>query len=113
MTDHDQLFKNLFQEFFGDLLRIVAPELAQRLRIEVFEDSSPSFSYLAFGLSRSEAPAYLARPEPLAWGLAGLMKPGSRSAARHKLACLTPITNATLTDRQRVLLINCIETYVE
>ena len=206
MTDHDQLFKNLFQEFFADLLRIVAPELAAKLRaeeptfleselftsfpegrhryldlvarvetrqaeppmvlvhveveararrksigrrlldyymqlwlehhqpivpivvylkggkpdvtreevrLEVFEDSYLSFSYLAFGLSRSDAPTYLARPEPLAWGLAGLMKPGGGSAARHKLACLTPITKATLTDRQRVLLVNCIETYVQ
>ncbi len=205
MTDHDQFFKNLFQEFFGDLLRIVAPELAGRLRveaptfleselftsfpegshryldlvarleskegeppvvlvhveveararkrmgrrlldyymqlwlehhqpivpivvylkggkpdvtreevrIEVFENSYISFSYLAFGLSRSNAPTYLTRPEPLAWGLAGLMKPGSESAARHKLACLTPITKAELTDRQRVLLVNCIETYVQ
>ncbi len=28
MTDHDRFFKNLFQELFGDLLRIVAPDLA-------------------------------------------------------------------------------------
>ncbi len=205
MTDHDQFFKNLFQEFFGDLVRIVAPELAGRLRveaptfleselftsfpegshryldlvarveakegeppvvlvhveveararktmgrrlldyymqlllehhqpivpivvylrggkpdvtredvrIEVFDEAFLSFSYLAFGLSRSEATEYLTRAEPLAWGLAGLMKPGSESAARHKLACLTPITKAELTDRQRVLLVNCIETYVQ
>jgi hypothetical protein len=30
VTDHDQLFKSLFQEFFGDLLRIVAPGKAPR-----------------------------------------------------------------------------------
>lgn len=34
MTDHDQFFKNLLQEFFGDLLQMVAPELASRLRVE-------------------------------------------------------------------------------
>ncbi len=205
MTDHDQFFKNLFQEFFGDLLRIVAPDLAARLRVgeptflesELFTsfpegrhryldlvarvspvDGKPEvvlvhveveararktmgwrlldyamqlwlahhqpvvpvvvylrggkpdvtreeirmaivgdtfhlFSYLAFGLSRSDAREYLARPEPLAWGLAGLMRPGGESAARHKLACLRPITKAVLTDRQRVLLVNCIETYVD
>ena len=83
------------------------------VRIEVFDDAFLSFSYLAFGLSRSEASEYLARPEPLAWGLAGLMRPGGESAARHKLACLTPISKAELTDRQRVLLVNCIETYVQ
>ncbi len=64
MTDHDQLFKNLFQVFFGDLVRIVAPGLAEKLRVE-----EPTFleSELFTGLS----------------------------------------------DRQRVLLVNCIETYVE
>ena len=205
MTDHDQFFKNLFQEFFGDLLRIVAPELAEKLqvdaptfleselftsfpegrhryldlvarvstvegkpevvlvhveveararktmawrlldyaiqlwlahhkpvvpivvylrggkpdvtreklRMEIPGDMFHTFSYLAFGLSRSDAREYLARPEPLAWGLAGLMRPGGQSVARHKLACLTPITKADLTDRQRVLLVNCIETYVD
>ncbi len=205
MTDHDQFFKNLFQEFFGDLVRLVAPELAARLRLkaptfleselftrfpegrhryldlvarvktvedepemvlvhveveararkamarrlldysmqlwlehhqpvlpivvylrggkpdvtreevrlEVLGEAFVSFFYRALGLSRSRAAEYLARPEPLAWGLAGLMRPGAESPARHKLACLTPITKAALTERQRVLLVNCIETYVD
>lgn len=205
MTDHDQFFKHLFQEFFEDLLRIVAPELASRLRvdepefleselftgfptgkrryldlvarvgtlegepelvlvhveverqarkamghrlldyaiqlwlehhrpvvpvvvylrggkadvhrqevrIEVFGESFFSFTYLAFGLSRSRAEAYLVRPEPLAWGLAGLMRRGELSSARHKLACLKPISKAELSDKQRYLLVNCVETYVQ
>ena len=205
MTDHDQFFKNLLQEFFGDLLRIVAPELAVRLRVEeptfleselfssfpegkrryldlvarvealegepevvlvhveierqarktmglrlldyalqlwlehhqpvvpivvylrggkpdvareevridVFGQSFFSFSYLAFGLSRSKAAAYLNRPEPLAWGLAALMDHGALSPARHRLACLRPLTTAKLSDRQRFLLVNCVETYVQ
>ena len=205
MTDHDQFFKNLLQEFFGDLLRIVAPELAPRLRVEEptfleselftsfpegrrrqldlvarvealegepevvlvhveierrarkamglrlldyamqlwLEHHRPvvpivlylrggkpdiireevrleisgqrflSFWYLAFGLSKSDAARYLARPEPLAWGLAGLMRRGEMTAARHRLACLEPIAAAELTDRQRYLLVDCVETYVQ
>jgi len=205
VTDHDQLFKSLFQEFFGDLLRIVAPELAARLRVDqpefleselftsfpegrrrhldvvarvesvegepevvlvhveverqarktmglrlldyamqlwlkhhqpvlpivvylrggkadvtreevrlgLFGQSFFIFSYLAFGLSRSQAGAYLARPEPLAWGLAGLMRRGKLSAARHRLSCLEPMTTAELTDKQRFLLVNLVETYIQ
>lgn len=205
MTDHDQFFKHLLQEFFGDLLRIVAPELAAKLRVEdptfleselftsfpegqrryldlvarlhshegepeivlvhveverqarrtmglrlldyalqlwlkhhhlvvpivlylrggkaditreevrlgAFGQSFLTFSYLAFGLSRSQAAEYLGRPEPLAWGLAGLMRRGKLSAARHRLACLEPMTTAELTDRQRFLLMNLVETYIQ
>ena len=205
MTDHDQFFKNLLQEFFGDLLRIVVPELAPGLRVdeptfleselftsfpegrrryldlvarvETLEDEAGvvlvhveierqarrqmglrlldyalqlwlahhlpvvpivvylrggkpdvtreevqvdvlgqrfhSFGYLAFGLSRSRATEYLARPEPLAWGLAGLMNRGEMSKARHRLACLSPMTRARLSDRRRFLLVNCVETYVQ
>ena len=205
MTDHDQFFKNLLREFFGDLLRIVVPDLAQRLRveeptfletelftrfpegrrrqldlvarvssvegkpeivlvhveiegearrkmgrrlmnyamqlwleherpvvpivvyleggkpdvtreelgIEVFGQRFFSFWHLAFGLEKSSAAQYLVRPEPLAWGLAALMAPGARTTARHRLACLRPITAAELNDRQRFLLVNCVETYVQ
>ena len=205
MKDHDQFFKYLLQEFFGDLLRIVVPELAPRLRAEEatfleselftsfpsgrrrqldlvarvearsgepkvvlvhveierrarrtmgrrlldymmllwLEHHLPvvpivvylrggkpdiareevrleisghcflSFWYLAFGLSRSQADEYLARPEPLAWGLAALMKRGEMTVAGLRLACLRPITAAELTDRQRFLLVNCVETYIE
>lgn len=72
-----------------------------------------SFGYLAFGLSGSPAAEHLARPEPLAWGLAGLMNRGRMSSAEHRLACLSPMTRAKLTDRQRFLLVNCVETYVQ
>jgi hypothetical protein len=35
------------------------------------------------------------------------------TAARHRLACLEPIAAAELTDRQRYLLVDCVETYVQ
>ncbi len=131
MTDHDQLLKNLLEEFFGDLLRIVAPEIASKLKVDaptflreelftsfpegkkLFAHRFLDFSYLAFGLSRSQAEDYVRRSEPLAWGLASLMRRGWISPARHKLACLEPIVDAELTDRQRYLLVNCVETYVK
>lgn len=81
---------------------------------ERFEDQHlASFTYFAFGLSRSEAPEYLDRPEPLAWALAALMRRRELSPARHKLACLRRIARAPLDDAGRFLLVNCVETYVQ
>ncbi len=34
MSDHDQLFKTLIRRFFGDLLRIVVPEMADEMRLD-------------------------------------------------------------------------------
>lgn len=205
MPDHDQFFKQLLQEFFGDLLHIVAPTLAEKLRIEdprflkdelfldpptgerrfvdlvaqvesidgppevvlvhveveararrtmglrlyeyamqlwlrhrrpvvpivlylrggkpdvtretvridVHGEVFMSFSYLAFGVSRSTATDYLQRPEPLAWALAGLMRTGDLSPAHRRLACLRKALGADLDDAHKYLLINCIETYVQ
>jgi hypothetical protein len=205
VTDHDQFLKRLLEEFFGDLLRIVAPELASKLRledrefleselftsfpegerryldlvarvksvegepevvlvhveierrargamgrrlldyalqlwlkhhrpvvpvvlylrggkpgvtreearVEAFGETCLVLYYRAFGLSRSAAVEYLDRPEPLAWGLAALMRRGELSSARHRLACLRPMTTADLTDKQRYLLVNCVETYLQ
>jgi hypothetical protein len=50
---------------------------------------------------------------PLAWALAALMKPGSMSRAEHKMACLRRIAGARLDELQRLLLANCVETYLE
>lgn len=69
MTSHDQLFKDLFEAFFGDLVRLVVPWLAARtrpdrarfLRDELFVD-------LPAGASRrldlvAEVPARKGEPE--------------------------------------------------
>jgi len=81
---------------------------------ERFEDQHlASFTYFAFGLSRSEAPEYLDRPEPLAWALAALMQRRELSPARLKLACLRRIARGRLDDAGRFLLVNCVETYVQ
>jgi hypothetical protein len=41
MSDHDQLFKTLLRRFFGDLVRIVVPDVAEGLRLDSprFRDS--------------------------------------------------------------------------
>ena len=68
------------------------------------------FRYHAVGLSRCQAEDYVARPEPLAWALAALMRPGHRSKAELKMACLRRIAAADLTGVQRFLLVNFVET---
>jgi hypothetical protein len=202
---HDRLFKQLLQTFFGDLLRLVAPELVTRLvpgaarfldketfpnwprgerrevdllaevprvddpdekalvHVEVqvqaraetarrlfdyalqlrhrhgrpmlpilvnLRGGRPGvetleltegvaglevhrFRYLAFGVGGCRAEDYLARPEPLAWAVAALMRPERLSPAEHKLACLRQIARAELTDAGRLILLNCVETYLE
>ena len=205
MIPHDQLFKDLLQIFFDQLLYLVTPELAPRLDLKsrqflkdehfvdiprgdqrrldlvveiptktgqpeavlchieaegearaaigqrlwrytmqlklrydrsvvaivVFRSGGPAgvaqvllrdrlwgcelgaFHYFAFGLSGCQARTYLERPEPLAWALAALMRPGEWSSAKHKLECLRPITGAALDKAQRFLLINFVETYIQ
>jgi flagellar biosynthesis/type III secretory pathway protein FliH len=43
----------------------------------------------------------------------GASQVAAPTAARHRLACLEPIAAAKLSDRQRFLLVNCVETYVQ
>jgi len=71
------------------------------------------FSYFSLALSGLLAEEYLAKDQPLAWALAALMRPGSMSRAGHKMACLRRIAAASLADRHRMLLVNCVETYLE
>lgn len=95
-------------------LRGGRPDLTlQTYRQEIFGQDLAHFSYFAFGLCPSRAERYLRRPEPLAWALAALMRPGSWPPSRHKLECLRRIAGAKLDDDRRVLLVDCVETYVE
>lgn len=41
------------------------------------------------------------------------MRPRNLRPAEHKLACLKRITGSELTDGERFILLNCIETYLE
>jgi hypothetical protein len=204
LTSHDQLAKELFQTFFTDLIRLAAPEAAEKLRLaeasfrdkQAFTDwpegdrremdllaevpaveagppalihieieavaragmgerfwlyymqlrlrygllvipvlinlkggrpgphdeelsegfgkvQTARFSYRVFGLSGCTAADYLARPEPLAWALAALMRPGKRSRAQHKIECLRRIAAADLPANHRYLLGNWVQTYLQ
>jgi hypothetical protein len=72
-----------------------------------------AFLYISFGLAGCEAAEYLLRPEPLAWGFAALMRPGALTRPELKLACLRRIALADLDDARRILLVDCVETYLE
>lgn len=73
----------------------------------------PGFRYVSFGLAGCAAAEYLSRPEPLAWGLAALMRPGSFTRPELKLACLRRIAAADLEGDRRLLLVDCVEAYLE
>ncbi|HEY0558428.1 MAG TPA: hypothetical protein VGG20_29525 [Thermoanaerobaculia bacterium] len=72
----------------------------------------PPFRYLSFGLSRCPVREYLDSSEPLAWALAALMNRGKCRKAELKMSCLSRISEALLTDAERVELVNCVESYV-
>lgn len=70
------------------------------------------FHYHVFGVAGCLAQEYLRRPEPLAWALAALMRPGEWSLARQKIECLRRLTGVPLDDARRFLLVNLVETYL-
>jgi len=72
------------------------------------------FVYRSFGLSRLPAEDYLARPEPLAWALAALMRPRSGDRKALRRACLARIAAAPgLSDARRFRLFECVANYLE
>lgn len=72
------------------------------------------FTYCSWGLEKSRAEDYLARPQPVAWALAALMRSKALSRPRHKLECLRRIAaEPDLNDAQRFLLANFVETYLQ
>jgi len=71
------------------------------------------FHYQAFSLSGCGAEEYLSRPEPLAWALAALMRPGRRNRAEQKIECLRRIAAAEMSAAGRWLLGNWVETYLQ
>ncbi len=71
------------------------------------------FHYISFGLAGCAANEYLGRPEPLAWGLAALMQKGALSRPALKLACMRRIATAKMEETRRLLLVDCVEAYLE
>ncbi len=85
---------------------------------EVYEERSldetvVTFRYRSLGLSRAPASEYLARPEPLAWALASLMRPAKgQSRPQLGLTCVRRIAASPDLSRSEMgLLFRCVWTY--
>ena len=74
-----------------------------------------TFEYRTLGLTRACAQEYLARPEPLAWAFAALMRTGELgSHAELRVACLRRIARARrLSAARRFLLFNFVHSCIE
>ena len=70
------------------------------------------FTYLAFGLSRSLAEAWVDRPQPLAGALAALMRSEVWDNVERKLRCLGAVSRTGLDDARRFVLKNIVDTYI-
>jgi hypothetical protein len=70
------------------------------------------FEYGRVGVSDLPAEAYLLSNNPLAYGLAALMRLGERRPAELKVACLLRIARAVMDEARKALLVNCVETYL-
>jgi hypothetical protein len=71
------------------------------------------FHYRGLGLSGCQAQEWLARPEPIAWAFAALMRPGSWSRAELKLECLRRIATSGVVGLRKQILLDWVETYVQ
>jgi hypothetical protein len=71
------------------------------------------FRYRSLGLSGCRAEDWLARPEPIAWAFAALMRPGNWSRAELMLRCLRRIATSGVTELRKQVLVNWVETYVQ
>jgi len=90
------------------------PGVSRSVLAEGVDDPETArFRFRVFSVSGCLAEEYLRRPEPLAWALAALMRPGRWSRAEHRMACFRRIAAAELPELQRFLLVNCVETYLQ
>jgi hypothetical protein len=81
---------------------------------DVFDGKVTSvFHYRVLGLSGCRAKEWLARPEPIAWAFAALMRPGRWSRAELKLECLRRIAMSDVVGLRKQVLVDWVETYVQ
>ena len=72
-----------------------------------------SFRYRALGLSGCRAEDWLARPQPVAWAFAALMRPGKLSRAGLKMECLRRIEKSQVSGWHKEVLVNWVQTHVQ
>lgn len=84
----------------------------ERYRESLFDWPVLTFNYHRIGVPDLAADEYLQGSNPLAYGLAALMRPGERRPAEVKADCLLRVARAVLDEARKVLLANCVETYL-
>jgi len=91
------------------------PGLSQRTIEERASFQLRTFQYTVLGLSGSSPHELLDRAEPLAWAFASLTRHRKLRRAALKLECLKRVERAAigLSEYERFLLVNCIETYLQ
>jgi hypothetical protein len=83
-----------------------------RYEERIFGHRIVAFDYWRIALANLRAEEYLASENPLAYGLAALMDAGERRPAELKAECLVRIARALVDEARRMLLANCVETYL-
>ena len=78
----------------------------------VFGEVVVDFHYHRVGVPDLDADDYLRSDNPLAYGLAALMRPGPRGRVATKAECLIRIARAVLDESRKLVLANCVETYL-
>ena len=95
-------------------LRGGRPGVHSGTRRDVFGGKVASvFHYRVLGLSGCRADDWLARPEPIAWAFAALMRPGRWSRGELKLECLRRIATSNVVGLRKQVLVDWVETYVQ
>ena len=77
------------------------------------EEATGIFRYRVLGLSGCWAEEWLARPEPVAWAFAALMRSRIWSRAELKVECLRRISQSGETGFRKEVLVNWVQTCVK
>ena len=95
-------------------LRGGRPGAELEILAEGVETAAPVvFPYRVLGLSGCRAEDWLARPEPIAWAFAGLMRSGTWSRAELKIECLRRVARSGVTGFRKEVLVNWLKTCVK
>jgi hypothetical protein len=95
-------------------LRGGRPGVGLEVLEEGIEDEATGiFRYRVLGLSGCRAEEWLARPEPVAWAFAALMRSGAWSRAELKVECLRRISLSGETGFRKEVLVNWVQTCVK
>lgn len=77
------------------------------------DEATGIFRYRVLGLSGCCAEEWLARPEPVAWAFAALMRSRTWSRAELKIECLRRISQSAETGFRKEVLVNWLQTCVK